>query len=88
MLFKDDFSIEASDWDCGVVRSVCEAVSTRAARLAAVGVVALVKKTGKINDDCTVAVGGFLYEHPKFAERYILQFLICACNYCEHLIHY
>ena len=34
----------ATDDDCRTVRRVCEAVSTRAARLAAAGVVALVRK--------------------------------------------
>ena len=69
-VFKEDFSIEASDQDCEVVRRVCEAVSTRAARLAASGIVALVKKINKI-DGCSVAVDGSLYKlHPKFPERY------------------
>ena len=53
-----------------MVRRVCESVSTRAARLAAAGVVALVKKIKKI-DGCTVAVDGSLYKrHPKFSKRY------------------
>lgn len=70
-VFKENFSIEASDMDCDVVRRVCEAVSTRAARLAASGIVALVKKINKI-DGCSVAVDGSLYKlHPKFPERYI-----------------
>ena len=69
-MFKKDFSIEASDQDCEVVRRMCEAVSTRAARLAAAGIVALVKKIKKIGG-CTVAVDGSLYRrHPKFPERY------------------
>ena len=52
---------------------MCEAVSTRAARLAASGIVALVKKINKI-DGCSVAVDGSLYKlHPKFPERYCNQ---------------
>ena len=51
-MFKNHFSIDVSDEDCEVVRRVCEAVSTRAARLAAAGIVALVKKIDKI-DGCT-----------------------------------
>ena len=55
----------ASDADCKTVRRVCEAVSTRAARLTAAGVVALVKKINK-QDNCSVAVDGSLYKcHPK-----------------------
>ena len=51
---------------------MCEAVSTRAARLAIIGIVALAKKINKI-DGCTVAVDGSLYEkekRPLFRERY------------------
>ena len=54
---------------------MCEAVSTRAARLAIVGIVALAKKINKM-DGCTVAVDGSLYEkekRPLFRERY------CSC---------
>jgi hexokinase len=64
------FDIEASDRDCEVIRRVCVAVSTRAARLAAAGIVALVEKIGK-SDGCTVAVDASLYEqHSQFPERY------------------
>ena len=62
--------MEVSLSDCEIVRQVCEAVSTRAARLAGTGVVALVEKIGKISS-CTVAVDGSLYKkHPKFSQRY------------------
>ena len=57
--------------DCEVIRRVCEAVSTRAARLAAAGIVALVKKINKMNG-CTVAVDGSLYERDLFPERYLV----------------
>ena len=68
-LFKDKFQMDISDADCESVRRVCEAVSTRAARLAAAGIVALVEKIGKIGS-CTVAVDGSLYKkHPKFSQR-------------------
>lgn len=69
-IFKKDFQMDVSDQDCELVRQVCEAVSTRAARLAGAGIVALVEKIGKI-DSCTVAVDGSLYkDHPKFSQRY------------------
>ena len=68
-IFKDVFSIEASDEDCQSVKRVCAAVSTRAARLAGAGVVALVKKINKL-DGCTVAVDGSLYKmHPTFRQK-------------------
>ncbi len=68
-IFKENFSIEASDEDCHNVKRVCAAVSTRAARLAGAGVVALVKKINKL-DGCTVAVDGSLYKmHPTFPKK-------------------
>ncbi len=68
-ILKEDFSIEASDEECTIVKRVCEAVSTRAARLAAAGIVALVKKIDKLNG-CTVAVDGSLYKkHPTFRHK-------------------
>ena len=84
-LLRDDFSIEASEEDCKTVRRVCEAVSTRAARMAAAGVVALVKKIDKL-DGCTVAVDGSLYKkHPKFPHRCAAYFLyLLLLLYCSH----
>ena len=77
-LLKKNFDLDASDEDCEVARRVCEAVSTRAARLAAAGIVALVRKIDKL-DKCTVAVDGSLYKlHPKFSERYIR---LCVNNH-------
>ena len=68
-IMKEKFSIIVSDGDCEVVRRVCEAVSTRAARLAAAGIVALVRKINKLYS-CSVAVDGSLYKkHPKFAAK-------------------
>lgn len=68
-ILKEDFSIEASDADCVAVQRICEAVSTRAARLAASGIVALVRKINKLYG-CSVAVDGSLYKkHPKFPTK-------------------
>lgn len=68
-VLKEEFSIQASNDDCEVVRRICEAVSTRAARLAAAGIVALVRKINKIYG-CSVAVDGSLYKkHPTFAKK-------------------
>ena len=71
-LFKDRFDIEASDKDCEVIRRVCDAVSTRAARLAAAGIVAIVKKIKKTGG-CTVAVDGSLYKRDRFPNKYVLH---------------
>ena len=73
-ILSEKFSIEASDGDCLVVQRVCEAVSKRAARLAAAGIVALVKRIDKL-DGCSVAVDGSLYKkHPMFAALYDSRF--------------
>ena len=69
-LFKNRFGIEASIKDCEVIRRVCVAVSTRAARLAAAGIAALVKKINKA-DGCTVAVDGSTYKRDPFPDRYV-----------------
>ena len=74
-LFKDRFNIEASHKDCEVIRRVCDAVSTRAAQLAAAGIVALVEKIKKTGG-CTVAVDGSTYKRDPFPDRYVLQ----LCN--------
>ena len=66
---KTEFSMDISDEDCVAMRRICEAVSTRAARLAGSGIVALVKKINKL-DGCSVAVDGSLYKkHPTFAKK-------------------
>ena len=68
-IFKNEFNIDATDTDGEVVRRVCDAVTRRSARLAAAGVVALVRKINK-TDCCTVAVDGSLYkQHPTFQAK-------------------
>lgn len=55
----------ASDADRAIITEVCRMVSTRAARLAAAAVVAVVRKTGRTS--CTVAVDGSVFEkYPHF----------------------
>ena len=69
VLVKDCGLESVSDDDCRAVRRVCEAVSTRAARLAAAGIVTIVRKINKL-DKCTVAVDGSLYKfHPQFKHK-------------------
>jgi len=56
--------------DRRIVRRICELVATRAARLAAVGVAAVVTKMDRVSDGCTVAIDGSVYEHyPHFGDR-------------------
>lgn len=56
---------DASDEDCANVRYICEAVSRRAAHIAAAAVACLLNKMGQKH--VTVAVDGSLYRfHPHF----------------------
>ena len=58
-----------TDEDCRIVRRVCEAVSTRAARLAGAGITTIVRKINRL-DQCTVAVDGSLFKfHPQFKHK-------------------
>ncbi|KAJ3280079.1 glucokinase [Borealophlyctis nickersoniae] len=83
--FTSDHSLELSDTkavledimqipstsvaDRRIVKHVCELVGTRAARLSAAGVAAIVTKMNRL-DACTVAIDGSLFEHyPHFANR-------------------
>ena len=60
------------------MRRVCEAITTRAARLAAMGIVTILRKIGKL-DKCTVAIDGTLYEkHPHFRERFAVKYFDSA----------
>lgn len=55
--------------DRRVVKHICELVGTRAARLSAAGIAALLTKTNRL-DGCTVAIDGSVYEHyPHFGNR-------------------
>ena len=55
--------------DRRIIKHVCELVGTRAARLSAAGIAALVTKINRL-DGCTVAIDGSVYEHyPHFGNR-------------------
>ncbi|KAJ3329667.1 hexokinase A [Blyttiomyces sp. JEL0837] len=55
--------------DRRIVRTVCELVGKRAARLSAAGIAAIVTKINRL-DGCTVAIDGSLFElYPHFANR-------------------
>jgi len=55
--------------DRRVIKHICELVGTRAARLSAAGVAALVTKINRL-DGCTVAIDGSVFEHyPHFGNR-------------------
>jgi hexokinase len=63
-LFKQKYSEE----DLDTFVKVCKAISGRGARLAAVGVVAVVEKINKV-DDCVVAIDGSVFQfHPTFSD--------------------
>ena len=56
--------------DRALLREACVCVSTRAARLAAVGIVSLLDQMGNTDAPCTIAVDGTVFEcYPYFKER-------------------
>ncbi|XP_068708853.1 hexokinase-4-like [Montipora foliosa] len=69
----NEMEVTATEWDIDILQRVCAAVSVRAARLAAAGIVALVKKTK--NYTTTIAVDGSVFKkHPQF-KRYMEETL-------------
>ncbi|KAI8917419.1 hexokinase-domain-containing protein [Entophlyctis helioformis] len=69
-LFEDILGIPSTTiQDRRIVKHVCELVGTRAARLSAAGVAAVITKINRL-DACTVAIDGSLFEHyPHFGNR-------------------
>ena len=69
-LFEDVFDVtESTLEDRRIIKHVCELVGTRAARLSAAGIAALVTKINRL-DACTVAIDGSDFEHyPHFGNR-------------------
>lgn len=68
--FDDDLVTEQ---DCDIARWACEVVATRAARLSAIGIAAVIRKTRaaeKTEEDIEVGVDGSMAEfYPHFNER-------------------
>ncbi|KAF9520373.1 hypothetical protein BS47DRAFT_1370488 [Hydnum rufescens UP504] len=62
---------EITDADCEITRRVCETVATRAARLSAIGIAAVVQKTEvakKTEGNIQVGVDGSMAEHYPYFE--------------------
>jgi hexokinase len=56
--------------DRQIVKKVCGAVGRRAARLASCGLVGTMKKTGKVGQECIIAIDGSLFEfYPNFEKN-------------------
>jgi len=68
--FKDK---SVTDQDCDIARWACEVVATRAARLSAVGLAAVIKKTNaaaKVIGPIQIGVDGrYVGTNPAFGER-------------------
>ncbi|KAJ3053923.1 glucokinase [Rhizophlyctis rosea] len=62
MLLKTVYNIDSTLKDRRNLKQICQLVSTRAARLAAVGISAIVTKTNRLNG-ATVGIDGSVYEH-------------------------
>ncbi|KAG2235966.1 hypothetical protein INT48_004296 [Thamnidium elegans] len=56
--------------DRQIVKKVCNAVGVRAARLASCHIAGVLKHTGKVGQDCIIAIDGSLFEfYPKFEKN-------------------
>lgn len=63
---------ESTEMAREVVAEVCDIVAERGARLAAAGIVAMIKKLGRIeNRRSVVTVEGALYEHYRIFRNYL-----------------
>ena len=69
-LFEDVLGVPSTSlYDRRIVKHICELVGTRAARLTAAGVAAILTKINRLNA-CTVAFDGSVFEHyPHFVNR-------------------
>jgi hexokinase len=69
-VFEDIFQVPTTSLeDRRIIKHICELVGTRAARLSAAGIAALVTKINRLNQ-CTVAIDGSVFEHyPHFGNR-------------------
>lgn len=68
-IFSSLFDIETTVGDRRLIKHICHLIGTRAARMAAVGVAAVVTKIRRL-DGCTIAIDGSLFEfYPHFASR-------------------
>jgi len=69
-IFNYFFNIETKLEERQFFKSLATLIGTRAARLSACGIAALISKTGSLEEGCAVAADGSLYaKYPKFAER-------------------
>jgi len=86
--FPEDF--EFTDADCEMVRWACRIVATRAAKLSALGIAAVVKKTKvaeRTKGDIQVGVDGSMAEHyPHFEERVRAALVVVLGKEVEHRI--
>ncbi|ORE06287.1 hypothetical protein BCV72DRAFT_336013 [Rhizopus microsporus var. microsporus] len=56
--------------DRQIVKKVCNAVGTRAARIACCHIAGVMTKTGKVGEECVIAIDGSLFEfYPNFEKN-------------------
>lgn len=69
-VFSHFFGIETTLEERTFFRKLAKLVGTRAARLAACGIAAIVKKNNYLPEGCSVGADGSLYDkYPEFADR-------------------
>lgn len=69
-IFSHFFGLETTADERQFFRALAKLVGTRAARLAACGIAAIVTKKGYLEEGCSVGADGSLYnKYPGFADR-------------------
>jgi len=69
-IFSHFFGLETTADERQFFRALAKLVGTRAARLAACGIAAIVTKKGYLDEGCSVGADGSLYnKYPGFADR-------------------
>lgn len=69
-LFTHFFGLDTTMTERKFFRQLAQLIGTRAARLSACGIAAIVKKMGYLEEGCGVGADGSLYsKYPKFPER-------------------
>ncbi|KAL7408766.1 hexokinase [Mrakia frigida] len=69
-IFSHFFGLETTQVEREFFKNLAVLVGTRAARLSACGIAAIVSKKGYLEEGCSVGADGSLYnKYPKFADR-------------------
>ena len=75
-LFREKYHISTTEADRIKVKKIFSCISLRSARLAALGVISIIKKIGMVGKKCIVAIDGSLFElYVYYKERMVETFI-------------